>query len=183
MVKQTKWVTSDDLLAQDLQDPEFREEWERTALARAISIAVLRHRADNKLSQTALANQLGMRQPHIARLESGEHHPSIAMLRRLSKGLGLRFILEVAPCDTPRNHAERESSEGSEVLAADGVRIAVCAKGRSGRLGSSLPGWERARERVETRNTTSHAGAIILSTVTFGGRHPCIQKSRLSSIS
>ena len=131
MVKQTKWITSADLLAQDLQGPEFREEWERTALARAVSIAVLRYRADNKLSQTALANQLGMRQPHIARLELGEHHPSIEMLRRLSKGIGLRVVLEVAPCDAPANHAERESTEGSEVLAADGVRIAVCATASS----------------------------------------------------
>lgn len=127
MAKEAKWITSDELLAQDLQDPEFREEWERTALARAVSLAVLRYRADHKLSQTALAKQLGMRQPHIARLELGEHHPSIEMLRRLARGLGLRFVLEVAPCDAPANRVERESPGGGEILSADGVRIAVCA--------------------------------------------------------
>jgi transcriptional regulator with XRE-family HTH domain len=36
-----------------------------------------------------------MRQPNIARLESGEHEPSLATLTRLSSVLGLDFSIEI----------------------------------------------------------------------------------------
>lgn len=42
-----------------------------------------------------LARKLGMRQPNIARLESGEHEPSLATLTRLSSVLGLDFSIEI----------------------------------------------------------------------------------------
>ena len=37
----------------------------------------------------------GMRQPNIARLESGEHEPSLSTLARLSSALGVDFSVEV----------------------------------------------------------------------------------------
>lgn len=37
----------------------------------------------------------GMRQPNIARLESGEHEPSLSTLARLSSVLGVDFSVEV----------------------------------------------------------------------------------------
>jgi transcriptional regulator with XRE-family HTH domain len=38
-----------------------------------------------------------MKQPAIARLEAGDHTPSIDTLVRLSRGLGMRFRLEITP--------------------------------------------------------------------------------------
>jgi hypothetical protein len=39
-----------ELLAEQLHDdPEFRAEWERTALARAVAVALVRHRADHDI--------------------------------------------------------------------------------------------------------------------------------------
>jgi DNA-binding XRE family transcriptional regulator len=60
-----------------LQDPEFRLEWGRTALARAVAEAVIRYRRERGLSQTALARLLGWSQPVVARLEAAEHNPSM----------------------------------------------------------------------------------------------------------
>jgi hypothetical protein len=38
--------TNDELIAEQLhRDPEFRVEWERTALARAVALAIVRYRA------------------------------------------------------------------------------------------------------------------------------------------
>ena len=37
----------------------------------------------------------GMRQPNIARFESGEHEPSLSTLARLSSALGVDFSVEV----------------------------------------------------------------------------------------
>jgi hypothetical protein len=45
------------VLAEDLQDPEFRAEWERTAVARAVAIRVVGYRAEHGLTQTQLAKK------------------------------------------------------------------------------------------------------------------------------
>jgi ribosome-binding protein aMBF1 (putative translation factor) len=97
MATKTRLVPAKDVLAKHLEDPAFRAEWERSALARAVAVAVVGYRAKRRLTQTQLAERLGVRQPHVARLEMGEHTPSLEMLQRLSRMLGLRFIVEVAP--------------------------------------------------------------------------------------
>lgn len=97
MAAKTKLVRAKDVLAKHLENPAFRAEWERLALARAVAIAVVGYRVKHQLTQAQLARRLGVRQPHVARLELGEHTPSIEMLQRLSRMLGLRFIVEVAP--------------------------------------------------------------------------------------
>jgi DNA-binding XRE family transcriptional regulator len=61
---------------EDLRDPEVQAESERTALA----VRVIRYRTEHGPSQSALARQLGMRQPAIARLVAGDHEPSLATL-------------------------------------------------------------------------------------------------------
>src|SRR5438067_10349614 len=74
-----------------LQNPELRVRWEETALARAVALRLVRYRAEHGLTQTQLAERLGMRQPAIVRLEDGEHLPSIATLYRLVRGLGIEI--------------------------------------------------------------------------------------------
>ena len=81
-MKLTDLTTDDELLAEQLRDdPEFRAEWERTALARAIALAVVRFRAERRLSQRGLAAVLGMSQPQVARLEKGDVNPTMDTLR------------------------------------------------------------------------------------------------------
>jgi len=53
-----------------------RPNMKRTALA----VRVIRYRTEHGPSQSALARQLGMRQPAIARLVAGDHEPSLATL-------------------------------------------------------------------------------------------------------
>lgn len=61
----------------------YLREWERTALARAVAARVIAYRAEHGLSQTALAGRLGMTQPALARLESGEHNRPACATQRL----------------------------------------------------------------------------------------------------
>ncbi len=84
-----------EVLAEDLKDPKFREEWERTALAREVAIRVVAYRAEHNLSQEALGRLLGMRQPAVARLEAGEHEPSLATLKKLSRSLDMEFHIDI----------------------------------------------------------------------------------------
>ena len=88
---------SDKVTARQLKDPAVRAEWERTAVARAVAVRLVEYRSEHALSQTALARQLGMKQPAVARLEAGEHNPSFDTLARLSSALGIEFHIAVTP--------------------------------------------------------------------------------------
>jgi ribosome-binding protein aMBF1 (putative translation factor) len=90
-MKISEMKSADEVLAEDLKDPEFRQEWEDTAYARAVATRVAAYRAEHGLTQSDLARRLGMKQPAIARLEAGEHIPTVPTLSRLSQELGLQF--------------------------------------------------------------------------------------------
>lgn len=97
-MKLSEMKTSDELLAEQLRDdPEFRAEWERTGLARAIAVAVVQFRTDRGLSQRQLATNLGMTQPQVARLERGDVNPSWDTLIRVAVGLGIELNISVTP--------------------------------------------------------------------------------------
>lgn len=80
-------------------DPEFRLLHEQARLADEVAVAVFTYRHDHGLSQRALADMLSMRQPQVARIESGEVNPTMETLTRLSKVLGLRIRIDISPDD------------------------------------------------------------------------------------
>ena len=90
-------ISNTEVLAEMLQDLQFRAEWERTALARAVAEAVIRYQAERGLSQTALARLLGWRQPVVARLEAAGHNPTMDTLLTLARTLRLRVQVDVGP--------------------------------------------------------------------------------------
>lgn len=97
MVKLSDLRSAQEIAADELRDPEVRREYERTAFANSVAIRIIRYRAAHSLSQAALARQLDMRQPAIARLEAGEHEPTLATLARLARGLGIDFSIDITP--------------------------------------------------------------------------------------
>ena len=93
----TTYRSFKDVLARSLQNPEIRAEWDRTALARDVSIWLLRYRKDHNLTQTELADLLDWKQPAVARLERGEHEPSISTLHHLIDRLGSKAKISIEP--------------------------------------------------------------------------------------
>lgn len=92
--------TFGELVAEEqLADPSFRAEWQRLAPAREFATSLLRYRAEQELSQRALAEKLGISQPRVAKLESAEHNPEIDTIIRAVRRLGIEFALDVAPAD------------------------------------------------------------------------------------
>lgn len=89
------------------RDPEFREEWERTAVPRALALYLMHVRRERGLTETEFARQLGMSQPAYARLDLGEHVPTIKTLKRISNALGVTFRIDIRPDDV---------SESTEVV-------------------------------------------------------------------
>ena len=96
MVKLSELATAETIHEQDLSDPDYRAEHERTRLATAVAIRVLRYRTEHELTQTAFGRLVGMPQSHVARLEAGEHEPSLATLVKLSAALDVDFTLEIS---------------------------------------------------------------------------------------
>ncbi|MGH8775077.1 MAG: helix-turn-helix transcriptional regulator [Jiangellaceae bacterium] len=97
MPKLSELKSARQVRAEDLRDPEVRAEYVRTALAHAVAMRVIKYRTEHGLSQSALARKLGMQQPAIARLEAGDHEPSLATLVRLAAGLGVEFHIDITP--------------------------------------------------------------------------------------
>jgi ribosome-binding protein aMBF1 (putative translation factor) len=90
-------ISQDEVLAEDLRDLAFRAEWERTAVARWLAVEVAHYRAQHKLSQRQLADRLGVHQSDVARMEIGEHNPSVERLIRVASGLGIELMIDIRP--------------------------------------------------------------------------------------
>src|SRR5258708_29388798 len=87
-MKLSELRTADEIHDQAMRDLDYRREDERTKLANDVAIKVIAWRARHGLSQAELARKLGLRQPNVARLEAGEHEPTIATLSRPAEVLG-----------------------------------------------------------------------------------------------
>jgi transcriptional regulator with XRE-family HTH domain len=123
--------THDEVLAEELRDPEFRAEWERLTLARAVGQCVLQYRAQHALSQRDLAKLLGIKQPQVARLEAGTHDPSFQTLRLLADRLGMEFLVAVSPRRGQARWVKsrpRAAKVFEDAELSSGTRVAVAAR-------------------------------------------------------
>jgi DNA-binding XRE family transcriptional regulator len=121
--------THEEVLAEHLNaDPEYRREWERTALARSVAVKVIAYRAEHELSQTALAKRLKMSQPAVARLESGEHNPTFPMLLRISGALRVELMIDITPSGhEPQLIGSRARRNALESFEGNGYAVVVAA--------------------------------------------------------
>jgi len=109
-MKLSELRTSDQVLADELRDPEFRAEWERTAVARALALEVLQYRVEHGLSQRGMAELLHMTQPQVARIEAGSHNPTYDTLARIAFLLDREFDLKIPPRAVASLRAKRVRS-------------------------------------------------------------------------
>lgn len=94
--KPSRSKTASGLAAEEARDPAVAAELARTAVANQLALLVIQYRVDHDLTQTALARKLGMSQPAVARLEAGDHQPSVATLMRLARHLGITLRLQLS---------------------------------------------------------------------------------------
>ena len=109
-------------------DPEVRAEWERTALARAVALYAIKYRTEHELTQTAFAQQLGMAQPQVSRLERGEVSPSLETLARLVAVVGEEISIDIRHPDkdvTLLTKAAQKKALGDHELHGAHVMIAA----------------------------------------------------------
>jgi len=88
--------THEELLSAEMAaDPKFAAEWERLALARMVASSLAGYRFDHGLSQRDLAERLGVSQPRVVELESGEKNPQIETLVKIAAATGLEFAIDI----------------------------------------------------------------------------------------
>lgn len=104
----------------------YRAEWQRLAPAREFAATLLRYRAEHKLSQRALAKKLGVSQPRVVKLESGEHNPEVDTIINAVRRLGIEFVLDVAPAGRkPALVTARAQKRGA--IAQDEVSVVAAS--------------------------------------------------------
>lgn len=108
-------IAHEDVLADDLRNPSFRAEWERTAMARWLAVEVAHYRAEHDLSQRQLAGRLGVHQSDVARMESGEHTPTLDRLIRVCKGLDIELMIDIRPEKRPAKLPKKRALQAGSV--------------------------------------------------------------------
>jgi transcriptional regulator with XRE-family HTH domain len=126
-MKLSEMKTNDELLAEQLADPGFRAEWERTALARAVALRLVRYRADRDISQRDLAELLDMKQPQVARLERGDVNPGLETLMRLAGALDIEFTIDVRPTNRKALLVTRRAQDEALTSYATSRAVALVA--------------------------------------------------------
>ena len=83
-----KDITFDQYLKEQLKDPKFRKEWERTEAAYQVTRELIRARIEGKISQRELAKKANTTQAVLSRIENMTVSPSIGLLQRIAQALG-----------------------------------------------------------------------------------------------
>ena len=86
-----------DFLQEQLQDPEFRKEYEALQPEHAVVQAIIDARKNAGLTQKELSERTGIAQGDISKLENGNANPSIRTLQRLSAAMGMTLKVEFLP--------------------------------------------------------------------------------------
>ncbi len=92
-----------DFLKEQLQDDDFRKEWENIQPEMDVIRAMVDARISQNLTQKELAERTGINQADISKLENGTRNPSLKLLKRLADGMGMTLKLEFVPKDPVKN--------------------------------------------------------------------------------
>lgn len=86
-----------DFLQEQLEDPEFRREYEALQPEHAVVQAIIDARKNAGLTQKELSKRTGIAQGDISKLENGNANPSIRTLQRLADAMGMTLKVEFLP--------------------------------------------------------------------------------------
>ena len=93
----SKPMTFDEYLAKEMENPEFKAEWDALEPEFQIIRGIVEGREMNDLTQEQLSAATGINQANISRLENGTANPSLRTLKRLAAGIGMALKIEFVP--------------------------------------------------------------------------------------
>jgi predicted transcriptional regulator len=80
-----------------LKNPKVKEEYDALQPEYDIIQAMINARINQNMTQEELSEKTGITQADISRIENGTRNPSLSMVKRLAKGLGMQLKLEFVP--------------------------------------------------------------------------------------
>ncbi|KKQ82920.1 MAG: Helix-turn-helix domain protein [Candidatus Daviesbacteria bacterium GW2011_GWF2_38_7] len=94
-MKQKKFLTHRELHDSWMEDPKFRQEYEKLEPEYEIACQIIEARLKKKMSQEELAKKIGTGQAVISRLEGMNAKPSISLLTRVARALQTKIIVTI----------------------------------------------------------------------------------------
>ena len=89
--------TFHDMLSKQLQDEEFKKEYDAIQPEMNVIRAVVDARTSQNMTQKELAERTGINQADISKLENGTRNHSVNLLKRLAYGMGMSLKIEFVP--------------------------------------------------------------------------------------
>lgn len=87
----------DNFLNEQLEEPEFKKEWEDIQPEMDVIRAIVEARISQNLTQKELSERTGINQADISKLENGTRNPSLKMLKRLADGMDMSLKIVFSP--------------------------------------------------------------------------------------
>lgn len=92
-----KMKTFEEFIDKQLENPEFKKEYEAIQPEMDIIRAIVDARTSQNLTQKELAERTGINQADISKLENGTRNPTINLLKRLADGMDMILKIEFIP--------------------------------------------------------------------------------------
>jgi DNA-binding phage protein len=90
----TKKLNLKEILDEEMKDPEFAAYYLRYQLEYELVAEIIKHRKEMDLTQQMLAQESGVRQQVISRMERHQSFPNLVTLSKIAKALGLRLTFQ-----------------------------------------------------------------------------------------
>jgi DNA-binding XRE family transcriptional regulator len=87
LTKTDHFMTHEEVMAELMQDPEFKKEWDKLAPKYEVERALIELRIKNKKTQKKLADKLDTKQAYISRIEQGGVSPTINYIAKMADAL------------------------------------------------------------------------------------------------
>jgi predicted transcriptional regulator len=89
--------TFNDVLNEQMQNIEFKKEYEAIQPGMNVIRAIVDARTSQNLTQKELDRRSGINQADIICIENGTRNPSFKLLKRLADGMGMVLKIEFVP--------------------------------------------------------------------------------------
>ena len=90
-------ITFNDMLNEQMQNEEFRKEYEAIQPEMDVIRAIVEARISQNLTQKELSERSGINQADTSKIENGTRNPSLNLLKRLADGMGMSLKIEFIP--------------------------------------------------------------------------------------
>lgn len=120
--KSLPYQTHDEVMAELLKEPEFRKAYNELQPEYELKKAIVKARVEEGITQAELAKRMGVKQPAVARMETGPFDPRLTTLCKLAAALGVRFEigadgLRVVPSEKKAAARQRSQRQGLKKTA------------------------------------------------------------------